>query len=71
MGLLFSSQRKKRVAVVGGGPAGLAFLRVFKDFGLDWEVVLLEARDEIGGIWSVTAIFKPPTRHYCATDLVR
>ncbi|KAG8911147.1 hypothetical protein FRC01_005884, partial [Tulasnella sp. 417] len=45
------SQRQKRVAVVGGGPAGLAFLRVFKEFDLDWEVVLFEARDEIGGAW--------------------
>ncbi|KIO21827.1 hypothetical protein M407DRAFT_28594 [Tulasnella calospora MUT 4182] len=51
MGSVFTSQRQKRVAVVGGGPAGLAFLRVFKEFDLDWEVVLFEARDEIGGVW--------------------
>ncbi|KAG8985816.1 hypothetical protein FRB90_004435 [Tulasnella sp. 427] len=46
-----SNSRQKRVAVVGGGPAGLAFLRVFRESGLDWEVVLFEARDEVGGVW--------------------
>ena len=54
------SQRQKRVAVIGGGPAGLGFPRVFRESGLDWEVVLFEARDEIGGVWLVVVASLPP-----------
>lgn len=61
----FASQRQKRVAVVGGGPAGLAFLRVFKELKLDWEVILFEARDEIGGVWSVVMAFNYSINSAC------
>lgn len=58
MDTVLALQRRKWVAVVGGGPAGLAFLRAFKESGLDWEVVLFEARDQIGGVWLVTVLFE-------------
>ncbi|KAG9045316.1 hypothetical protein FS837_006505 [Tulasnella sp. UAMH 9824] len=64
MSSIFASQRQKRVAVVGGGPAGLAFLRVFKELGFDWEVVLFEARDEIGGVWHRGDDAQPDPRRF-------
>ncbi|KAG8955077.1 hypothetical protein FRC04_009534 [Tulasnella sp. 424] len=63
MGSVLAPQRRKRVAVVGGGPAGLGFLRVFKESGLDWEVVLFEARDEIGGVWYRADDARPDPEH--------
>lgn len=71
MSPIFASQRQKRVAVVGGGPAGLAFLRVFKELGFDWEVVLFEARDEIGGVWLVAVVSQAKAQHLWSTDTVR
>ncbi|KAG8974280.1 hypothetical protein FRC05_007704 [Tulasnella sp. 425] len=63
MGTVLVPQRRKRVAVVGGGPAGLAFLRAFKESGLDWEVILLEVRDEIGGVWYRSDDARPDPEH--------
>jgi predicted NAD/FAD-binding protein len=48
---------RKRLAVVGGGTAGLSFLKVVHELKeqthLDWEVVLFEQHDDIGGTWCV------------------
>lgn len=41
-----------RVAVVGGGVAGLCALKTFKEAGHDVE--LFEKRSQIGGVWAVT-----------------
>ena len=45
----------KRICVIGGGPSGLAALKIVKDSqqfkdGL-WTAVAFEARDQIGGVW--------------------
>jgi heterodisulfide reductase subunit A-like polyferredoxin len=45
----------KSILIVGGGTAGLASLKTFLDvpaqIGRDWEIVLYEKRDDIGGVW--------------------
>ncbi|KAF8311122.1 uncharacterized protein EI90DRAFT_3005959, partial [Cantharellus anzutake] len=46
----------KRIVVVGGGAAGISFLKVVREFqeqqkDLNWDVVLYEQRDDMGGIW--------------------
>ncbi|KAH8660304.1 flavin monooxygenase-like protein [Xylariales sp. PMI_506] len=43
---------KIKVAVVGGGPAGMAALKELRGAGFD--VTLFERRDDIGGIWTWT-----------------
>ncbi|KAG9037815.1 hypothetical protein FRB95_004102 [Tulasnella sp. JGI-2019a] len=43
---------KNRVVVIGGGPAGLASLRVFAESKESWELTLFEARQDIGGVWN-------------------
>lgn len=46
---------KKRICIIGAGPAGLGALKVIADApqykqGL-WEPVAFEAREAIGGVW--------------------
>lgn len=48
---------KKNVVIIGAGPSGLAALKAVLDSHEwrkgRWDVVALEAREEIGGIWCV------------------
>ncbi|KAG8957112.1 hypothetical protein FRC03_010520 [Tulasnella sp. 419] len=53
-----SGKKVKRIAIIGGGgPAGLATLRVFRehisqlDADETWDIVAFEAREDIGGVW--------------------
>ncbi|KAG8853285.1 hypothetical protein FRB96_008370 [Tulasnella sp. 330] len=46
-----TSARGNRVAIIGGGPAGLGCLRVFAESQESWKLTLLEEREQIGGIW--------------------
>jgi cation diffusion facilitator CzcD-associated flavoprotein CzcO len=46
----------KRIAIVGGGRAGIVMLKTLiddlpKDITQTWEIVLFEQRDDVGGIW--------------------
>ena len=45
----------KRICVIGGGPSGLAALKIVKDSqqfkNSLWTAVAFEARDRIGGVW--------------------
>jgi cation diffusion facilitator CzcD-associated flavoprotein CzcO len=45
----------KTIAVIGGGTGGLGALQVLLDVkrknNLNWEVVLYEQRQEVGGVW--------------------
>ncbi|KAH9000382.1 FAD/NAD-P-binding domain-containing protein [Lactarius akahatsu] len=46
----------KRIAIVGGGTAGIVMLKTLvddlpKDLTQTWEIVLFEQRDDVGGIW--------------------
>ena len=46
----------KRIAIVGGGTAGLTMLKTLvtelpSETRQDWEIVLFEQRDDVGGIW--------------------
>lgn len=54
---------KKDICIIGGGPCGLAALRVVLDHPLFksglWRPVLFEARDAIGGVW--WALSAPPS----------
>ncbi len=56
IGTMKPAGRRKRVAVVGGGPAGMAAARVAHERG--HEVVLFEARDRLGGQNLMTAQMK-------------
>ncbi|KAG8901901.1 hypothetical protein FRB99_005004 [Tulasnella sp. 403] len=42
---------KNRVTIIGGGPAGLACLRIFEQSPYKWNLTLFEAREKLGGIW--------------------
>ena len=43
--------KKKKVLIIGAGPAGLAAgYKLLKEAGTDYEVIILEAGNEIGGI---------------------
>jgi hypothetical protein len=48
-------QKPRRVLIVGGGASGLVTLRNLVDRGEFAEVVLVERRNNVGGVWSVTA----------------
>ena len=47
--------RPKTIAIVGGGTAGLGALQTILDvrdrYGLNWDVVLYEQRNGLGGLW--------------------
>jgi cation diffusion facilitator CzcD-associated flavoprotein CzcO len=49
---------KKYIIIIGAGPSGLAALKAVLDSHEwrkdQWEVVALEARAEVGGIWCVS-----------------
>jgi NADPH-dependent 2,4-dienoyl-CoA reductase/sulfur reductase-like enzyme len=55
--LFFSSLLlgRKRIAIIGAGPAGLAALKAVLDSGEwkkgYWDVVAFEAREDVGGVW--------------------
>lgn len=44
------SEFPAKVAIVGGGPAGLAMARALDVFGIDYEI--LEQMDDFGGLWN-------------------
>ncbi|KAI0656895.1 FAD/NAD-P-binding domain-containing protein [Cubamyces menziesii] len=49
------NENRRRIGVIGAGPAGLAAVKIIKDSqqykdGL-WTVTAFEAREEVGGIW--------------------
>jgi ribulose 1,5-bisphosphate synthetase/thiazole synthase len=52
---LFESTPTKSILIVGGGTAGLGSLKTFLDVPArirrDWDIVLYEKRDDIGGVW--------------------
>ncbi|KAM5533382.1 hypothetical protein V8D89_012932 [Ganoderma adspersum] len=57
----WSHGTKKHICVIGGGPSGLAALKIIRDAqpfkdGL-WTAIAFEARDKIGGVW----LPAPPT----------
>ena len=46
----------KRIAIVGAGTGGIVMLKTLlddlpKDVTRNWEIVLFEQRDDVGGIW--------------------
>ncbi|KZO90660.1 FAD/NAD(P)-binding domain-containing protein [Calocera viscosa TUFC12733] len=59
----------KRIAIIGGGAAGLAVLKVLLELpqvrDKTWHVVCYEARDDIGGVW----LPAPPTSNPPDTPL--
>jgi hypothetical protein len=49
---------RKRIAIVGGGTAGLAALKTFlfdipKAQNEEWDIVLYDHRLKVGGVWYV------------------
>lgn len=59
------AKTKKKVVVVGGGPAGMEAARIAKDRG--HEVVLFEAAGQLGGQWRLAG--KPPKKYEIAADV--
>ena len=59
-------EQRKRIAIIGAGPSGMAALRAFKsaeDQGVDVpEVVCYEKQDDWGGQWNFT--WRTGTDHY-------
>ncbi|KAI0306167.1 hypothetical protein B0F90DRAFT_1696709 [Multifurca ochricompacta] len=46
----------KRIAIIGGGTAGIIMLKTLitdlpEEVTRNWEIVLFEQRDNIGGLW--------------------
>jgi hypothetical protein len=52
---LIESTPSKSILIVGGGLGGLGSLKTFLDVPArirhDWDIVLYEKRDDIGGVW--------------------
>ena len=52
-----NTQPTKRIAIVGAGAAGIASLKAIMDLDEDlrrgWDVVVLEERSGVGGLWCV------------------
>jgi heterodisulfide reductase subunit A-like polyferredoxin len=52
---LIESTPSKSILIVGGGTAGQSSLKTFLDvperIRHDWNIVLYEKRDDIGGVW--------------------
>jgi len=46
---------RKRIAIIGAGPAGLAALKAVLDSEEwkegHWDVVAFEVREDVGGVW--------------------
>ena len=59
-----TAEQLKRVAIIGGGTAGLTALKTFvhdipKPDGQRWEIELFEQRNDLGGVWLVMHICSP------------
>lgn len=59
-----ATHASKRIAIVGGGTAGLTMLKTLSadlpsEVTKDWDIVLFEQREDIGGVWYVA-------RHRCS-----
>ncbi len=64
--------RKKRVIVIGGGPAGMEAARNLAERG--HETLLYEKSNRLGGQWSILANYRPEANrliHYLSQGLVR
>ncbi|KAI0739091.1 FAD/NAD(P)-binding domain-containing protein [Daedaleopsis nitida] len=65
-----TTRKQQRICVVGGGPSGLAALKIIKDsiqFKCGcWTVTAFEARPQVGGIWLPSPAMgdPPPTPLY-------
>ena len=50
-----STNTKKAIVIIGAGPAGLCALKCVLDReeykNGDWDVIVFEARDDLGGVW--------------------
>ncbi|KAJ7460283.1 hypothetical protein FB451DRAFT_1270894 [Mycena latifolia] len=55
------SPKPRRILVVGGGPCGLVSLRNLTERGEFDEVVLVERRDDVGGVWYLEDVPKAGT----------
>ncbi|SCV04827.1 LAMI_0H19636g1_1 [Lachancea mirantina] len=43
----------KKIAVIGGGPAGISFVyESLREKSCQWDIVGFEAKNELGGVWS-------------------
>ncbi|TEB20618.1 FAD/NAD(P)-binding domain-containing protein [Coprinellus micaceus] len=55
LGPTSTNTKKKRIVIIGAGPAGLCALKCVLDGegykNGDWEVVVFEAREDLGGVW--------------------
>jgi len=48
-------EKPLRICIIGGGAGGLGALKIFKDMPEyrtgKWEIVVFEARNNLGGVW--------------------
>jgi cation diffusion facilitator CzcD-associated flavoprotein CzcO len=55
LGPTSTNTKKKRIVIIGAGSAGLCALKCVLDGegykNGDWEVVVFEAREDLGGVW--------------------
>ncbi|KAK7017709.1 thiol-specific monooxygenase [Favolaschia claudopus] len=69
---MFLTPKPRRILIVGGGPCGLAALRNLTERGDFEEVVLMERRKDVGGVWYLEDPPSPPpsspTHTNTATD---
>ncbi|KAJ7171011.1 hypothetical protein C8R46DRAFT_180721 [Mycena filopes] len=55
------SPKPRRILIVGGGPCGLVSLRNLVERGEFEEVLLVERRDDVGGVWYLEDVPRPDT----------
>ncbi|KAJ7174190.1 hypothetical protein C8R43DRAFT_977337 [Mycena crocata] len=55
------AQKPQRILIVGGGPCGLVSLRNIVERGQFGEVVLVERREDVGGVWYLEPLPDPAT----------
>ena len=52
---------RKSIAIVGAGSSGLSSLKTFLDVAeskeQDWELVVFERREDVGGIWYICTLY--------------
>ena len=55
--VLTTTPQPKSIAIIGAGSSGLSSLKTFIDVsestGQNWEIVVFERREDVGGIWYV------------------